>query len=177
MEGASVTEQLVGAARSNNEALIENLIKGKSAAETASIINNTLDPVGNSLLHLAAHHGSLETLDLLLDQEGVEIDPRNRLAGNTPLHQAVEFAQRPGNADLGLHIVDLLIECGADPSLKNNAGKRPIDIAQQAGLQNVVNSLRGAQYAAEMARSMGEADGAVEGEDLGGEPSDEGEDA
>lgn len=164
MEGASTTEQLIGAARSNNESLIESLLKDKSPADVAKVINTTTDPVGNTLLHLAAHHGSLETLDLLLDQEGVEIDPKNRLAGNTPLHSAVEFARGPGNAAIGLQIVNLLIECGAEPSPKNQSGKRPIDIAKLAGLTDVVNSLRGAQYAQEMTQSYaGEADGPVDG--------------
>lgn len=172
MEGASTTEQLIGAARSNNESLVESLLKGKSPEEIAEIINTTTDPVGNTLLHLAAHHGSLETLDLLLDQEGVEIDPKNRLVGNTPLHNAVEFARGPGNGPIGLQVVDLLIECGAEPSPRNQTGKRPIDIAQLAGLTDVVTSLRGAQYAQEMAQSFtgeadGPADGPVEGDEDG----------
>lgn len=178
MEGASIAEQLIGAARSNNESLIESILKGKTPEEAAQLINTLRDPVGNGLLHLAAHHGSLETLDLLLDQEGVEIDPRNRLMSNTPLHQAVEFARGPGNAVVGQQVVELLIECGAQPNLRNSTGKMPIDIAISAGLMNIVNSLRGAQYAAEMSAGGGasavDADGPLDEED-GGEPSSDGE--
>lgn len=179
MEGASVSEQLVGAARSNNESLVESILKGKKPEEIAQLINTLRDPVGNSLLHLAAHHGSLETLYFLLDQEGVEIDPRNRLMSNTPLHQAVEFASGPGNAAVGQQVVELLIECGAQPNLRNSTGKKPIDIAISAGLTDIVTSLRGAQYAAEMAASGGasaaDADGPMDEVDEG-EPSSDGED-
>ena len=41
------------------------------------------------------------------------MDPINRMDGDTPLHTAVKFAAE--NAELGLEIVKVLIECGADP--------------------------------------------------------------
>jgi hypothetical protein len=34
-----------------------------------------------------------ECLDILLDVEGVEVDPINRMEGNTPLHFAVMYAE------------------------------------------------------------------------------------
>lgn len=160
MDGATVTEQLIGCARSNNESLMAEIFDKKSAEEIAKIINTTTDPVGSGLLHLAAHHGCLEVLDYLLDQEGVEIDPKDRLQSDTPLHRAVQFAAGPGNAAAGKQIVELLIECGAQPDPRNKSNKRPIDLATQYGLSEIVNSLRGAQYAAELAReAAGDGDG------------------
>lgn len=178
MDGASVTEQLIGCARSNNETLMASILEGKPSEEVAKIINTTVDPVGSGLLHLAAHHGALEVLDFMLDQEGVEIDPVDRLQRDTPLHRAVEFARGPGNADAGKQIVELLIECGAQPDPRNSSGKRPIDLASQSGLTGIVNSLRGAQYAAELAREHGAdaGDGVVDEGDEGDEgDGDEGE--
>ena len=55
-----------------------------------------------------------EALDLLLDQEGLEVDPLNRMEGNTPLHTAVNYASLK-DAVHGLHIVELLIDAGSDP--------------------------------------------------------------
>lgn len=55
-----------------------------------------------------------EALDLLLDQEGLEVDPLNRMEGATPLHTAVNYATLK-DAEHGLHIVELLIDAGSDP--------------------------------------------------------------
>jgi uncharacterized protein len=58
-----------------------------------------------------------EILDLLLDQEGLEIDELDRMERDTPLHKAVRF-----NNDLdmkewavGHQIVDILLDAGCDP--------------------------------------------------------------
>lgn len=176
MQGATENEQLIGAARSNNEALLESLLKGKNAAEISELVNNLRDPIGNTLLHLAASNGAYDVIDLLLDQEGVEIDPINRLQGNTPLHCAVDYAV--GEPEVGVAVVELLIEAGADPMPKNVRGKRAIDLA--AGNINLVQILRGAMYAADMQSEVGGADGGdgeVDDGDVGieeGEPSDDG---
>lgn len=177
MQGASENEQLIGAARSNNEALMESIFKDKKPEEVADLINNVRDPVGNTLLHLAAANGAYDVIDLILDQEGVEIDPINRLQQSTPLHNAVEFAAT--DKVLGKAVVELLIEAGADPMPKNVRGKRAIDLA--AGNNEIIQSLRGAMYAAEMQSSVGGADGPADGvvdggdEEGDGTPSDEGE--
>lgn len=173
MQGATENEQLIGAARSNNEALMESIFKQKKPEEVANLINSLRDPVGNTLLHLAAANGAYDVIDFILDQEGVEIDPINRLQQNTPLHSAVEFAS--SDKVLGKAVVELLIEAGADPMPKNVRHKRAIDLA--AGNSEIIQSLRGAMYAAEMQSSVGGADGPADGEvdDGDDEPSDEGE--
>lgn len=174
MEGASVAEQLIGAARSNNESLIESLIAGKSKAEVAKLLNTTVDPVGNGLLHLAAGNGALEVVDLILDQEGVEIEHLNRLQHNTPLFCAVEYAVKDPAG--GIPIVELLIEAGANPSPKNKAGKRPKDVAKD--IPELMDVLMGAQLATELQREAagfdGDAAGAADVEpEFEGPPSDD----
>jgi ankyrin repeat protein len=52
-------------------------------------------------------------LDELLDQEGLEVDPVNKMEGDTPLHKAVALART--EKKLGLEVVKLLVEAGADP--------------------------------------------------------------
>jgi len=52
-------------------------------------------------------------MDVLLDQEGLEVDPPNRMEGDTPLHKAVYFAK--GEKARGLAMVELLTDAGADP--------------------------------------------------------------
>jgi hypothetical protein len=58
-----------------------------------------------------------EVLDLLLDQEGLEVDPLDRLEGDTPLHKAVRFVNELSKNDweAGLSVVELLTDAGADP--------------------------------------------------------------
>ena len=58
-----------------------------------------------------------EVLDHLLDQEGLEVDPIDRLEGDTPLHKAVRFANGQTKEYLahGTAMVELLLDAGADP--------------------------------------------------------------
>lgn len=54
-------------------------------------------------------------MDLLLDQEGVEVDGMERMDGDTPLHKAVRWVNEVGEAGEGaVEGVELLVEAGAD---------------------------------------------------------------
>jgi hypothetical protein len=61
--------------------------------------------------------GSDEVLDLLLDQEGLEIDELDRLEKDTPLHKAVRYANSLNQPDweVGQQIADILVDAGCDP--------------------------------------------------------------
>lgn len=50
----------------------------------------------------------------LLDQEGLEVDPVDRLDKETPLHKAVKYANTL-DAECGEMIVEMLLDAGADP--------------------------------------------------------------
>lgn len=54
---------------------------------------------------------------MLLDQEGVEVDPLDRLEKDTPLHKAVRFVNGMAKEDweAAASIVELLLDAGADP--------------------------------------------------------------
>ena len=58
-----------------------------------------------------------EVLDMLLDQEGLEVDPIDRLEADTPLHKAVRFCNglSQDEWESGTAVVELLIDAGADP--------------------------------------------------------------
>ena len=97
----------------------------------ASLLNNTLDPLGRTALHICAAGGADDVLDLLLDQEGVEVEPRERHGGDTPLHCAVRYvlenwAGCAGEEEemKGLMVgVELLLDAGADPRVRNEFGR------------------------------------------------------
>lgn len=55
-EGASYSEQLIEAARRNNDDLFEEL--QKEVKDIVALINTATDPLGNTALHLAALNGS-----------------------------------------------------------------------------------------------------------------------
>jgi hypothetical protein len=58
-----------------------------------------------------------DVLDLLLDQEGLEVDPIDRLEADTPLHKAVRFVNGLAKSEweIGASLVELLLDAGADP--------------------------------------------------------------
>ena len=58
-----------------------------------------------------------DVLDMLLDQEGVEVDPVDRLEKDTPLQKAVRFVNGLAKEEweAGASIVELLLDAGADP--------------------------------------------------------------
>ncbi len=58
-----------------------------------------------------------DVMDLILDQEGVEVDPVDRLDKETPLHKSVRFVNDLPKEewDAGKVFVKLLIDAGAEP--------------------------------------------------------------
>lgn len=71
-----------------------------------------------------------EIIDLLLDQPNFECDPINRIEGDTPLHSAVRWvnslprAPAAGDDDSGpgLDVIDMMLEAGSNPRVKNRGG-------------------------------------------------------
>ncbi|ORY26072.1 ankyrin repeat-containing domain protein [Naematelia encephala] len=118
--GASPNEVLLAAAKSDNEGMLE------SAIEKVEDINFA-DGLGNTALHYAIIHGSTSVLEHILCHETCDVDLRNRLQGDTPLHIAVRqrWEDAPG---LRLFLVQSLLEAGADTKIRNKYNERPIDL-------------------------------------------------
>jgi hypothetical protein len=73
-----------------------------------------------------------EVLDILLDQEGLEIDDVDRLEHDTPLHKAVRYVNSLDKsewADIGHPIVEILLDAGCDPRIRNKAKLKPVELA------------------------------------------------
>lgn len=151
-EGASQGEQLLDASRRNNVDLLETVFKdlNEDPIKIADLINHSKDPFGNTALHLCCKYGSWDVLDKILDQEGgIEIDPHNTIDGDTPLHEAVKYAQE--EPEHGSFIIQNLIEVGADPRAKNNNNEKPIDLIHSDDLDDLVDLLQGAELVADNA--------------------------
>jgi len=157
-EGATPAELVLEASRRNNTDLLREVFdqvrtavsksRGKRAEdEIAKILNRARDPVGNGVLHLAAANGNYEVLDLLLDQEGVEIEEVDRMEKDTPLHKAVRFTNEldPGKWSIGHDIVHILLDAGCDARIKNKAKLKPSDLADPRN-KELRTMLRNAEY-------------------------------
>ncbi|KAI4133192.1 MAG: hypothetical protein LQ347_002258 [Umbilicaria vellea] len=139
-EGASPRELLLEACRRNNTELLSEVIKSYSSAErTAQLLNTATDGVGSYCLHIAASYGSYEVLDALLDQEGLEVDPVDRLEADTPLHKAVRFVNGLSKSEweAGGSLVELLLDAGADPRVHFQTALRILtELLQNGRIRN-----------------------------------------
>ena len=90
---------------------------------------------GSSLRDMAGQ-GNLEAVKFLVSK-GADVNARRSTDGFTPLHDAA----RSGNVE----IVKFLVSKGADVNVKNNAGKTPLDWAEQSENSALIELLSGTQ--------------------------------
>lgn len=108
-----IHRQLIDCIRSKDtEALIE-------AIETGGIDVNCMDDVGQTLLNWASAFGTLEMVEFLCDK-GADVNKGQR---SSSLHYASCFG-RPG-------IAKVLLKHGANPDLRDEDGKTPLDKARE----------------------------------------------
>jgi tankyrase len=80
-------------------------------------------------LHHAVRFRSVAAVKTLVEH-GADVSRACRRNGSTPLHRAVTQTGAPGTAGKGQaarEIVRILIAAGADPAIRNKAGKTPAD--------------------------------------------------
>lgn len=105
--------QLIDCIRSkDSDALIE-------AIESGGIDVNCMDDVGQTLLNWASAFGTLEMVEYLCDK-GADVNKGQR---SSSLHYAACFG-RPG-------IAKVLLKHGANPDLRDEDGKTPLDKARE----------------------------------------------
>ncbi|WVQ94671.1 hypothetical protein IAU59_001751 [Kwoniella sp. CBS 9459] len=118
--GASPNERLLAAAKHDNEEMLEDAL-----TELKDV--NYVDGLGNTALHYAITNASTSVLETILGHETCDVDLRNRLQGDTPLHIAVRnrWEEHEG---MRLYLVGTLLEAGADTKIKNRYNQKPIDL-------------------------------------------------
>ncbi|AET38309.1 ankyrin repeat-containing protein ANK1 Ecym_2595 [Eremothecium cymbalariae DBVPG len=146
IEGATYGEQLLDASRRNNVDLLEFILEQDSNI-VAKLINDTKDPFGNTCLHMCCKYGSWDVLDTILDVDcPIEIDPQN-VEGDTPLHTVVKYSEE--EPEHGTFIASNLIQVGADPRIKNNSGRKPIELIHNDKFTDLIDLLQSAELAAD----------------------------
>ncbi|KAG0768849.1 hypothetical protein G6F57_002651 [Rhizopus arrhizus] len=111
--GATDNDLMLAACRNDQDEMLEEVLK-----EGDFDINYT-DGIGDTPCHYAAKFGALNCLEILVRVPGIDLNKKNNREGNTPLHFAVQYEDDP---EIALDVVDLLLNSGADPRMKNNAG-------------------------------------------------------
>lgn len=160
--GASHAEQIIEATRRNNVDLLNEVFEDLTDTEQrAKVINEARDPIGNSPLHLAALNGNFEVVDIILDQEGVEVDPVNSMEGDTPLHCCVKYSK--DEPEHGVFMAEVFIDAGGDPRIKNKFNQKPIELCDQENTE-MINVLRASEYAMMMGKTRAREQVEEEGE-------------
>ncbi|GAA6009448.1 hypothetical protein JCM11491_003560 [Sporobolomyces phaffii] len=115
---ATANERLVAAAKQDLVDLLQETLEGEEACDV-----NYQDGLGNTALHYAASSPSPDALQLLLETDGTDVDLQNRLDHATPLHLAVKLE----NEDARLGVIEMLLDAGANPSIKDRHGLKLAD--------------------------------------------------
>ncbi|EDK47254.1 conserved hypothetical protein [Lodderomyces elongisporus NRRL YB-4239] len=148
-DGASYREQILESARRNNTELLLQIKSelGNDQEKLAHLINESREVITNNTpLHLACNLGNWEFIDIVLDIEGVEIDPQNR-EKETPLHVAAKYAVN--EPEHGCFVIDNMLDAGADPRIKDQDGLKPRDYVSKDN-EKLLDLLESAEYAISM---------------------------
>ena len=101
------------------------------------------DKNGVTPLHHAVRFRSPTAVATLLEH-GANVNQVCKRSGSTPLHRAVTSTGAPGTAGRqseARQIIELLLEHGADPSIKNKNGKIPSDYVTDGEILKLLNCI------------------------------------
>ena len=100
------------------------------------------DKNGVTALHHAVRFRSPVAVKTLIDH-GANVNRACRRNGSTPLHRAVTQTGAPGTAgraQAAREIVEILLAGGADPSITNKLGKRPVDYVTEEPIKSMLSN-------------------------------------
>ena len=86
---------------------------------------------GRSVMDVASTHGRVQIVKILL-QRGFDVTAVDYTLGHTPLHLAAKYGR--------LDVARLLLKAGADPLVRDNRERTPLDFAVKYGHQSLVST-------------------------------------
>lgn len=110
------------------------------AALAAGASINAFDNNGVTALHHAVRFRNREAVETLLEH-GAAVNQQCTRSGSTALHRAVTSTGAPGTAGKGAEarrIIAILLRHGADPSIRNRAGKTAADYVRDAEVRKLL---------------------------------------
>ena len=110
---------ILSASRQNQHERVRGMI------EVGGVPASHGNALGQTSLHICAMWGSLDCMEVLIEH-GADVNAANMLNGDTPLHIAVSSNKTSG--DVKKKLVNVLVEAGADPDLRDYGGKAPADL-------------------------------------------------
>lgn len=110
-----------------------SLLAAKKVAPHADV-NQREATSGRTALHKAAFWGHTEMTKYLVKEARLDVNAVDNY-GDTPLHDAAKFGHDG--------VAKILLEGGADPSIKNKMGKDPLTLASEHSKPEVVALLKG----------------------------------
>ena len=90
-------------------------------------------------LHLAARYGSPETVEMLLERHGCDVNATT-VDGRTALHYAASVAD--DDDEERRDVVRILRDAGANPTIRDKRGDTAMDVAQRRDFWKVCGTLR-----------------------------------
>ncbi|ESP01615.1 hypothetical protein LOTGIDRAFT_238231 [Lottia gigantea] len=108
---------------------------------------NCVDKNGLPAIYVAVRNKQVDCIPVLIDG-GVDINKKgpSALKGNTALHDAINLGPS------GLHVIDVLLENGANQNRKNDRGETPLDLAKKAGFDSIVTKFASALGMSQLAK-------------------------
>uniref|UniRef100_A0A7S2HJ57 Uncharacterized protein n=1 Tax=Helicotheca tamesis TaxID=374047 RepID=A0A7S2HJ57_9STRA len=111
-------DMILSAAQKNQPERIRGLIEVRKIPASHSNF------IGQTSLHIAVLWGNIECIEVLIEK-GANVNAANSLSGDTPLHLAV--TSNKTSAETKVKILDMLLEAGADTSVRDYSSKAPAD--------------------------------------------------
>lgn len=101
---------------------------------------NAADKNGVTALHHAVRFRSPTAVQTLIEH-GANVNQACKRSGSTPLHRAVTTTGAPGTAGKqteAMAIIRLLLAAGADPTLTNKVGRKPVDYTRDETIKGLL---------------------------------------
>ena len=122
----AIADEIHDASIRGDTVRIQSILRSDPRAVNAKTAN------GETPLHLAARHGRIEVVRLLIENKA-DVDMKDK-SGETPLHEAAKMNQK--------EVAGMLIQSGADINARDNNGMTALKLAITIHNREVVELLK-----------------------------------